>query len=427
LPQIVKATPSAGAPTSSDFTPLRILLLNHNVFESRGTYFRVKQVARHLVLAGHAATVVTTSPQHLVRLTSAAVDGVTVVQSPSLAPGRLRSGWDPWDAGRRIVYGLSQPAQSWDVIHAFDSRPTVILPALALRRVHKIPLVLEWADWWGRGGTIEERPLNPVAKTLVRPIETFFEEHFRARADYTVVISDALGERAASLGVERNRIVKLINGCDTSQSYFDDPVMCRRKLGFPVDGAIVGFVGTMLTSDVPNVVSVLRELRSVRPDTKLMLIGPSGVAIPDLPGLVRTGFVPSDLFSLHLGACDLFILPLADTIANRGRFPSKLNTYLTSGRPIVATPVGEAASMIETHGVGLVGAVEGGHFAAACLEMLADQDRRSNLGRKARRLALGDLSWQSLIKQFIELYRQARDGSQFMQQSRVQYHPPARP
>jgi UDP-galactopyranose mutase len=184
--------------------------------------------------------------------------------------------------------------------------------------------------------------------------------------------------------------------------------MCRKKLGLAVDGPIVGFVGAMLISDAPNFISVLRDLRSVRPETRLLLIGPSGVAIPDQPGLMRTEFVSGDVLSLHLGACDLFILPLADTIANRGRFPSKLNTYLTAGRPIVSTPVGEAASIIRTHGVGLLGDIEGGHFAAACLEILADEGTRATLAGKARRLALGDLSWQSLIKQFIELYQRAR-------------------
>ncbi|MGH7447633.1 MAG: hypothetical protein ACRELT_08735, partial [Longimicrobiales bacterium] len=47
--------------------------------------------------------------------------------------------------------------EQFDLIHAFDSRPVVILPALAVRGTAGAPLVLDWADWWGRGGVIGER------------------------------------------------------------------------------------------------------------------------------------------------------------------------------------------------------------------------------------------------------------------------------
>src|SRR5438034_7369479 len=128
---------------------MRILMLNHNV-AWKGTFLRCYHLGRHMTQAGHTVTVVTTSPTGKRGITCREEAGVEIVETPSVLLGGPRSGFDPWTVWqrRRYLHG-----RKFDVVHAFDSRPTVIHPALQCARENPQALfVMDWADWWGRGG-----------------------------------------------------------------------------------------------------------------------------------------------------------------------------------------------------------------------------------------------------------------------------------
>ena len=101
----------------------------------------------------------------------------------------------------------------FDLIHAFENRPVVLGPMLYLQQTRRLPLVIDWCDWFGKGGSVEERP-DSLAKTVLRPVETFFEERFRHRADGTTVINSVLRQKAIELGVAADSILLLPNGAE---------------------------------------------------------------------------------------------------------------------------------------------------------------------------------------------------------------------
>ena len=152
--------------------PLKILILNHNI-EWRGTFQRCYDFAKLLVDGGHEPTIVTNSSSERFRFDEYEFDKIRIVRSPDLFWGILRSGWDPVNALRRSLY---LKGRRFDLIHAFDNRPTVIFPALALKQRLGCPLVSDWCDWWGRGGAITLRK-NKIFNFLFAPVETYFEEH----------------------------------------------------------------------------------------------------------------------------------------------------------------------------------------------------------------------------------------------------------
>src|SRR5216683_4454900 len=123
---------------------MRILLLNHNVAWSGGTFFRAFHFGRELARRGHQIDLICISPHRRFSFDCEKRDGIKIHGSPDLFWGRGRSGWDPWDCLRRSARVLKG---EWDLVHAFDSRPAVILPALVVQR-RSVPLVLDWADWW---------------------------------------------------------------------------------------------------------------------------------------------------------------------------------------------------------------------------------------------------------------------------------------
>jgi glycosyltransferase involved in cell wall biosynthesis len=383
---------------------MRVLLLNHNVAYRGGTFWRVLEIGKTLVRAGHEATIITTSPRARWRIKPAALPGCDIIQMPALLPGAVRSGFDPIDLARRLQWSATAALGQVDVIHAFDCRPNVILPALLLRRRTKAALVIDWADWWGRGGTIDERHSNPLVRQAVRPIETYFEEAFRTHADATTVISTALARRAQDLGVKPESITLLPQGCNPEEITPQDMTASRRACGLPEGVPILGYLGVLLPKDADLLMRLFLQVQERLPDVRLLLIGNPRTRLSKNHGIIEAGFVPQERLPWYLGSCNLFVLPLTESIANEARWPSKINSYFSAGRPVVACPVGDVATMVTRRDVGLVGRADDGSFERACEELLGNRAEATRLGRNARRLAETTLSWSHIVEQLLLVY-----------------------
>lgn len=384
---------------------MRILLLVLNL-TGKGTYWRALYLGRELAERGHAVTLVSTAPQHRLRLHVRAVDGLTHVEAPDLWNGALRSGWDPWNALRRVGW---LAGRRFDVVHAFETRPTVLFPTLYEKKLRRTPVVLDWADWFGRGGSVEERP-NPLLRALLRPVETFFEERFRAIADRTTVISTPLLERAIQLGVDPATVRVLPNGCNTRRFFPVDRDAARRQVGIDHDGPLIGYCGTIFARDAELMAAAFDRLHALRPDARLLIAGyfpadlRARVAAPH--AVIQTGYVADHLLNDYLGACDLCWLPFCDSNANRGRWPMKLNDYMAVGRPTVATAVGDVATLLRREPIGLLADPDPQALATQTLRLLDDPELRRAQGRHARRLALTRFSWAALAAEVEALYQE---------------------
>src|SRR5579862_6080152 len=134
---------------------MEILFLNHNT-QGRGTYLRCFNLARNLVRLGHRVTLLTSTPRATLVRREQVLSGVSVITVPEIAPRRVRNGGlGPLETCGRIVHVMNH---RYDVVNAFDHRPSVSFPALIAKYVGKQVLVSEWTDLWGNGGIMDERP-----------------------------------------------------------------------------------------------------------------------------------------------------------------------------------------------------------------------------------------------------------------------------
>ena len=368
---------------------MRILMINHNVAWSGGTFFRAYHFAHQMAQRNHQVTMLTISPNKRFGFQRDIRHGFEILETPDWLWGRGRTGWDLWDTLRRIQYSYGQ---DWDLVHAFDSRPAVILPALALQR-RGVPLILDWADWWGHGGTIQERPTGFVVKQFISPVETYFEEAFRTQAQGTTVISLALRDRAIGLGVPPKTIAQIPQGSDIESIKPQDQKTFRRVLGIPEQTPIIGYLGVLNKNDADLLFTAFTHLIQLRPNCQLVMIGRHKATVPKLANIHQSGFVPPDQLPIYLGACDLLVLPLKNTIASRGRWPSKINDYLAAGRPIVACAVGDIRKLFEQHLIGKATTDKPVPFAEAIATLLDDLPLRDEMGLNARRVAEEELAW----------------------------------
>jgi len=382
---------------------VRILMLNHNVAWHGGTFFRAYHFARYLARRGHYVSLITTSPTKRLRFREETSEGIRLIESPYLLWGRGRSGWDLWNILRRISF---LRRDYYNIVHVFDSRPVAILPALWQRALFGSKLVLDWADWWGRGGTNTERP-GRLLNLAIAPIETFFEETFRTRADGNTVISTALYQRALRLGVRPEVLMHLNQGSDVEKIQPVDQEKARKVLGIPADEMLIGHLGVLQPKDAKFLFGAFDILRQDF-DCKLALIGQHRCNFSKYrishDAWIETGPLSHEQLVHYLSACDILLLPLADTLANRARWPSRVNDYLSAGRPVVATSVGDVAELLLKEHVGIVTKPQPEEFAIGIGVLLQDLDRRIESGRRARVLAETKLAWPHITKTLEEFY-----------------------
>jgi glycosyltransferase involved in cell wall biosynthesis len=243
------------------------------------------------------------------------------------------------------------------------------------------------------------------------PFETFYEEHFRTMADATTVICTALGHRAEGLGVHPDSIFKVPIGADTQNIPFVDPKTHRAAFGFSATDKIALFSAMDAVMDVELVFDAAIKVKAVCPEFKLVMTGNGADGLTERArqkGLadffVHLGRLPQDKFVNALTCADVFLLPFADKIYNRGRWPCKIGDYLAAGRPVVSNPVGEIRELMQKHEVGILMDFTPEAFAAGILEILNDPAKAQASGEIARKTAETVLAWDGIINELERSY-----------------------
>jgi glycosyltransferase involved in cell wall biosynthesis len=390
---------------------LRILYLTHSVsWKGGGIFFTAYHQARHLASRGHEVILMSVPPQNRFRFSESISNGVRLLETPDWLPGMARSGWDPWDMVRRI-FRLKN--MKFDLIHGFESRPIVAVPALYQQFSKKVPLIFTWADWFGRGGKGAERGF--FLKRIMDPVETFCEDYFMPKAFRCIAMGQPLLDRALALGIPRDKLLLLLHGCDPSGIKPMTRLEARSQLShFNPSDTILGYMGVMRPSSARLLIEAFRQIRQYAlPNCKLLLIGNIKLPIDEYldadikPAVVRTGWLQYDHVNLHLAACDLLLLPLQRAVATDNVWPSKLNDYLAIGRPTVATDMQSIRPIFQKYGVGILTDDDPRAFAEGCIAALRDQSAWDSMAKNARHLAEGDLSWNHIVDRLEVFYQDA--------------------
>lgn len=377
---------------------MRLLFLNHN-YRYLATYNRAAQMAAALTRRGHHVTLMTVSRQHRWKPTWSIANGVRVAEMPNLGQDYSGEGYGPLDNLLRCLHALSH---RYDIIHTFDHKPNASFAGL-VGRLRGATLIADWADWWGGPGGINDVPKRRVP--AVGRFEEWWEIKTKLLADGVVTISTVLRQRALDIGVLPDRVVHIPNGSAIDLIRPVPIVEARQRLGVPVERKIVGFLG-MGQGDMEIVMPALQQLTGVW----FMVIGPKNprvLAQAQSFGIAdrlwQTDFVPDEELPLYLACADIMCLPLTDRAANRGRLPGKIMYYMAAGRPVVASPIGDVKTIVETHRVGLLARDE--EFADAFHRILSDDALREELGHNARRTAETVFNWERLVDQLEAFYR----------------------
>lgn len=172
----------------------------------------------------------------------------------------------------------------------------------------------------------------------------------------------------------------------------------RRRLKLPREIPILGYLGSLFQADADLMVQAFSQIRDFHPNAKLVLLGNPKTQIPITDGIILTGFVSQAELNIYLAACNILWLPLSDTIANHGRWPSKIIDYFAAGRPTVACAVGDIGPLLEKTQAGVTCLPTPNNFAQKTLNLLQDTELMDRLAINARRASESDFNWEYLAR-----------------------------
>lgn len=396
---------------------LRIVYFNHNT-RRIGTFLRCFNLGRCLVGRGHEVTIIAPNPSSCSGIRREEIDGVRLLWTPHLrATDEIGHGDYAGRVLRYFVNALAGLRIDCDIVHAFAlAHASTSIGAIAVK-ARDLPLVTDWDDWWGRGGLAREH--GPV----IHSIMTLLEEKVSVLGDGLTAISTVLANRAISLGVSPSKVFLLPSGVDIESIKPIDQDYARSVLGMNRSLKIVLYEAgawpssSRLSSHLSFLMDVARRLKEMfqtSEDFRMVFLG-----IAPSPSLVEYAerlkireqvvFVkrqPFQRLPLFLSAADVLVLPVEATIEDVARWPGRIGDYLASGRPIVATDLGDVGQIVRKEDCGLTataGDVEG--FAEKTHFLLLDDELGDRLGANSRRLAEERYSWKRISDELELIYR----------------------
>jgi glycosyltransferase involved in cell wall biosynthesis len=383
---------------------VRIVMLVHNTI-ARGTFNRAHSLGRHLVARGHEVTLLAGASVRAKRQRRN-LNGVEVLEAFDPLPGRAReSGLSPFDLLSRMC---SLRRERYDLLHCFDHRPTVSLPALFFANKRQIPCVVDWADLWGFEGIASQRGL--LSRALLGGADQFLEDRVRHRADALTVINTKLRDRARQRFHVPIHLLPVGANSDLIQPLPKKEM--RRRFGLPENAAIALHAG-LSPYDIEYLAKSFVELVRQHPGALLVIAGRRFPILDRIVAeagfssqLVRLGMLDREALTAAMACADVLFLPYTNRTVNLYRYPNKLGDYLCAGRPIVTNDTGDLGRLVAEERVGLVVPDTTQAFALAAKQLFDDAALADELGRRARALAESKLDWRFLARDLEILYDQ---------------------
>ena len=404
--------------------PLRVTFLTHYFPPEVGpAQTRLHELAKRLIAAGEAVTVVTGFPNYPAgeifpgyrgkRFMEDTFDGIRVLRTWVFATrsrgfiGRLLNYYSFPMFSLLAVRKLGPT----DIIYVQSPPLFTGLAALWFSRLKRAPYIFNVSDIWPQSAV----ELGMLRNRFAIRLAEMLERHIYRRATRITVATPGILERLAVRGVPREKIFLLTNGVDTAAYNVSSPDRdLAKRLG--LDGHKV-FMYAGLHGLAQGLDVILEAAKLTRnPDVLYVFVGdgadkPALVAKAEAEGISNVRFLPIQPTSTLPAVLNLAyatVIPLRRLDLFKAALPSKLFDSMAASRPIVAPLWGEAAALVEAAACGLVVEPEDARGVQEAVEKLAaDPALAQRLGEQGRRYVVEHFNRDDIAKRLIELLEEA--------------------
>ena len=297
--------------------------------------------------------------------------------------------------------------RKYDAVFVYGLSPILLaIPAVFIAYLKRKKLIVWVQDLWPQSlsatGYIKSTFLLQCVEALVRWI-------YR-HTDLLLVQSRAF-EQTVSAMAPSKRVIYYPNSVDSSFASIPDinhnqPAIEELKTGFPV--IFAGNVGTAQAVEcIVEAALILREVQEIR----FVIFGKGSkwswikdqIAERGLKNIYLAGRFPIEVMPGYLQKAEVLLVSLSNEPIFSLTVPNKIQAYMASGRPIVASLNGEGARLVMESGAGISSPAEDPVALAKAIlslyRMTAEQ--RQKIGENGRAYYRKHFDHEILVDQLI--------------------------
>jgi glycosyltransferase involved in cell wall biosynthesis len=342
---------------------LKILLLTQWFYPETAPDIKGLQFARELIKHGHEIVVLTGFPNYpsgkiypgykMKFYQHEIIDGISIYRVP-LYPSHDDS------PIKRIFNYLSFALsasilgpfliKNIDIIHVYAPE-TVIIPGVILKKIKNVPAVHDIQDLWPDSFSSTGMSNSELFLKLAKNFCTFFYKYF----EKIVVLSPGFKYKLVQYGIESHKIEVIYNW----SSEISNPGKSIEKKDNDFSVLFAGNMGKAQGLDAILYAAKIIESKGLSVSFKF--IG-NGVEVENLKkiknnlSLSNCEFIPrvdKDKIGDYLLRADVLLVHLKDDPLFSITIPSKTQTYLQIGKPILMAVKGDASKLIEDAKAGI--------------------------------------------------------------------------
>ncbi len=380
---------------------MRVLIISQYFWPES---FRINDLALGLKQRGHAVEVLTAMPNypggHLFphygyfSPMSEQYEGIPVKRVPIIPRGSRRGLQLAMNyASFVIAASLLGPLRcrgKYDVVFVYEPSPvTVALPGLVMKAVKRAPMLFWVQDLWPESLSATGALRSPWALRQVRKLVDFIYR----RCDRVLVSSKGFTDHVSASGLDKQRIAHVPNWAESLYRPLDaTPAAVQAELppGFKV--MFAGNIGSAQSFE--TIIAAADKLRAFQ-EVQWVVLG-EGHLRPWVEEQVRQhglkdqfhllGQRPMESMPSYFSAADALLVTLRANPVFALTVPSKVQSYLACGKPVIAAIDGEGADVVIESGAGLVCPAEDPDQLAETVMSLyrMPAEERQAMGRNGR-------------------------------------------
>ena len=375
---------------------MRILIVSHYFWPEQ---FRVNDLAVALSKRGHDVAVLTGMPNYPTGKMFAGyswwakrrddMQGVPIFRVP-LFLRREGRGWQLALNFLSFVFFACLMApwyfrkRSFDVVFVYEPSPfTVGIPAALMRRLKRAPMLFWVQDLWPESLEAAGAVRSPmVLRAVGRVVRWIYR-----RCDRVLVQSKSFVEPAVAAGAAKERTYYFPNWAESLYQPMSLPADAPEYEGLPA-GFRIMFAGNLgEAQSLETIVSAADQLKQ-ETDIHWLIVGDGRrrawfekeVRSRGLEHCVHfLGRHPAEKMPHYFATADALLVTLKADPVFAMTIPSKVQSYLACGKPILAALNGEGARVIEQSNGGVAVAAEDATALAEAVQKMArigEGDRR---------------------------------------------------
>ncbi len=373
--------------------------------------FRINDICFELVNKGHFVTVLTGLPNYpygkvlkdykWFKNRNEDINGVKVKRCSLVGRGKSNITMAinyMWFAIFGSIKALFMK-KDFDVIYAYQLSPiTMVWPAILIKKIRKIPLVINVLDQWPisvTAGGIKKTSL--IYKILFKISKRVYQE-----AD-KILISSRSFKKYFIEELKLNKEIKYIPQY-AEKEYENVGNLNNRKF----DLLFAGNIGPVLS--VETIVETANLLKN-NSNIKFHIVG-DGLSKEKCENLAKNynlknikfyGYYPVNKMREFYNLADAFLITMVDHEVVNNTLPAKLQSYMLAGKPIIGAINGEVKRILKEADCGLCcDAYDFKRLADLILKASSDKEKLKIWGNNAYKYYLNNFEKNKIINNLIK-------------------------